>query len=69
VRRKRDHFAYPGRTVVLSPRDEATEILSVEDWFAHARPAAGARHWKDGRSAKEMARLWLGTGRTVATRR
>jgi len=38
------------------------EILSVEDWFRYAPPKMGARHWKDGRSAKELARCWLRNG-------
>jgi hypothetical protein len=35
------------------------EIRSVEDWFEYAPPKMGARHWKDGRSAKELARSWF----------
>ena len=35
------------------------EILSVEDWFAKAPPKQGARHWKDYRSAKELANSWF----------
>jgi len=35
------------------------EILSVEDWFRCAPPKKGLRHWKDGRSAKELARSWF----------
>ncbi len=35
------------------------EIRSVEEWFDYAPPKMGARHWKDGRSAKELARSWL----------
>jgi hypothetical protein len=35
------------------------EIRSVEDWFRYAPPKMGARHWKDGRSAKELARSWF----------
>ena len=33
------------------------EIRSVEDWCA--RPKMGERQWKDGRSAKELARSWF----------
>jgi hypothetical protein len=36
-------------------------ITSLEDWFARAGPKSPG-HWKDGRSAKETARAWLGTG-------
>jgi len=35
------------------------EIRSVDDWFKYAPPKMGARHWKDGRSAKELARSWF----------
>lgn len=35
------------------------EIHSVEDWFRYAPPKMGERQWKDGRSAKELARSWL----------
>jgi hypothetical protein len=37
------------------------EIRSVDDWFKYAPPKMGARHWKDGRSAKELARSWFRT--------
>lgn len=35
------------------------EIRSVEDWFSYAPPKMGRRQWKDGRSAKELARSWF----------
>ncbi len=35
------------------------ELRSVEDWFKYAPPKMGARHWKDGRSAKELAKSWF----------
>jgi hypothetical protein len=38
------------------------EIRSVEDWFKYAPPKMGSRHWKDGRSAKELARSWFRKG-------
>jgi hypothetical protein len=31
-------------------------IESVEDWFRLAPPKEGLRQWKDGRSAKELAK-------------
>jgi hypothetical protein len=34
-------------------------IESVEDWFRLASPKEGLRHWKDGRSAKELAKIWF----------
>lgn len=36
-----------------------TDINSVEDWFRLAPPKEGLRHWKDGRSAKELAKTWF----------
>lgn len=35
------------------------EICSVEDWRQWAGPKKGDLHWKDGRSAKELARSWF----------
>lgn len=35
------------------------EIRSVDEWFKYAPPKMGAGHWKDGRSAKELARSWF----------
>src|SRR5271155_5630255 len=35
------------------------EIRSVDDWFKYAPPKMGERQWKDGRSAKELARSWF----------
>ena len=37
-----------------------SDIQSVEDWFRFAPPKKGALQWKDGRSAKELARAWCG---------
>lgn len=42
---------------ILSKSGE--QILSVEDWLAKAPPKQGARHWKDYRSAKELAKAWF----------
>ena len=36
------------------------KIETIEDWFLHAPPEKGEKQWVDGRSAKEMARSWLG---------
>lgn len=33
-------------------------ISSVEGWFEKAPPKMGAFHWKDGRSAKELAKYF-----------
>lgn len=37
-------------------------IHSVEDWFRLAPPKKGIKHWKDGQSAKELAKAWFKTG-------
>lgn len=34
-------------------------IRSVDDWFRFAPPKRGAEQWRDGRSAKELARAWF----------
>jgi len=39
--------------------DSSRSIRSKEDWFKFAPPKMGKRHWKDGRSAKELARAWF----------
>ncbi len=36
------------------------DISTVDDWFRLAPPAGGARHWVDGKSAKELAKAWCG---------
>jgi hypothetical protein len=46
----------------LSPHDQQTEIRTVDEWFDRAAPAGGKRHWREGRSAMEIARLWCGSG-------
>ena len=38
-------------------------IRSVKDWLRLAPPKMGIRHWKDGRSAKELATAWFVTGK------
>ena len=40
-------------------RKSGHEISSVEDWKRWAPPSRGDLHWKDGRSAKELARSWF----------
>src|SRR5512143_788477 len=35
-------------------------IRSTDDWFSLAPPKKGALQWKDGRSAKELAKAWCG---------
>lgn len=40
-------------------------ITSLNDWFRHSPPAAGERHWKEGRSAKELAKYWMKNGELI----
>ena len=42
------------------PIYSGTDITSLEAWSALAPPAGGDRHWVDGRSAKELARRFMG---------
>ena len=37
-------------------------IHTLDDWFRLAPPAGRAVHWKEGRSALELARRWVGGG-------
>lgn len=37
-------------------------ICSVDDWFHFAPPKLGSKHWKDGRSAKELAKAFCAPG-------
>lgn len=34
-------------------------IHSLNEWLQYAPPAKGENHWKDGRSAKELAKAWM----------
>lgn len=38
---------------------DGSEIHSVNDWFQFAPPKEGLRQWKDGRSAKELSKVWF----------
>lgn len=40
----------------LNPIDK---IQSVSEWFLKCPPQKGVNQWKDGRSAKETAKLWI----------
>jgi hypothetical protein len=47
-------------SVGLILRNEAGRaIRSVDEWLKLAPPKKGLAHWKDGRSAKELAKAWL----------
>ena len=40
---------------------DGKHITSMKDWIECAEPNTN-EHWRDGRSAKETARAWLGSG-------
>lgn len=40
---------------------QTDKIESLTEWFDKCPPQKGIAHWKDGRSAKETAKLWLST--------
>ena len=46
---------------LLSKKDE--NIKSVDDWLLFSPPKMKKHHWKDGRSAKELAKAWFETGK------
>ena len=47
----------PVKTMQISKNGHP--INSVDDWFDFAPPKKGMCHWKDGRSAKELAKAWF----------
>lgn len=61
-----DLFVADGPPVVRAPLDPSVVITSVEQWRAHAGPKGGDDHWKDGRSAKEVAKAWCRPGGATA---
>lgn len=40
-------------------------IYNLDDWLAYSPPAKGELQWKDGRSAKELAKAWFRTGKPM----
>jgi hypothetical protein len=42
------------------------DIFTADDWFRLAPPAQGNRQWRDGKSAKELAKAWCGRGSVPA---
>ena len=37
---------------------DGNQITTVEEWFQFARPRGGTYQWRDGYSAKELAKAW-----------
>jgi len=48
---------------LLIQSSDGKPIRSIDDWFNLAPPKKGRKQWKDGRSAKELAKAWFRTGR------
>ena len=46
----------------LRIKKDGNEIATVDDWFRFAPPKKGLRQWVDGRSAKELAKIFLECG-------
>lgn len=46
----------------LRIQKDGRDITTVEKWFEYAPPKKGLRQWVDGRSAKELAKIFLETG-------
>lgn len=44
----------------------AHQITSVETWFQFAPPLGRDLHWRDGQSAKELAKAWCADGQPPA---
>jgi hypothetical protein len=44
-------------TQMLLARD-GNEIRTVEEWYQYAKPRGGPHQWRDGYSAKELAKAW-----------
>jgi hypothetical protein len=42
---------------------KGVKIHSLDEWLDYAPPAKGKAQWANGRSAKELARLWLKNGK------
>ena len=44
----------------LELKKNTKQINSVDDWYNFAPPQNSSLHWKDGRSAKELAKYIIG---------
>lgn len=56
----RGAYARLPRSCRITISKDATAITCLDDWAVAGAPKGGARQWKDGRSAKELARAWCG---------
>jgi len=44
--------------IICKDFDTSQPITSLDEWYSKCPPAKGKEHWKDGRSAKELAKDW-----------
>lgn len=51
-----------GEMNLIITNQSGHHIYNLDDWLAYSPPAKGELQWKDGRSAKELAKAWLCTG-------
>jgi hypothetical protein len=56
MRQRFERSRLPPLISIYAP--DGTLITSPEEWRSHAPPKAGAAQWRDGRSAKELAKAW-----------
>ena len=47
---------------VTGKKEDGPAIRDLDSWFLNGGPAGDASHWKDYRSAKELARAWCRFG-------
>ena len=47
---------------VTGKKEDGPEIRNLDSWFRHGGPTGEIKHWKDFRSAKELARAWCRYG-------
>lgn len=45
--------------ILCKDLDPTLRINTLEDWLIKCPPAKGEDHWRDGRSAKELAKDWI----------
>jgi hypothetical protein len=58
-------WRHPSWAAPIQAAGPGGEIASMWSWFASAPPKGGERQWKDGRSAKELARAWTRCTRPI----
>src|SRR5947207_1518572 len=51
--------------MILQIQKDGHSIASIDDWFQFAPPKEGRKQWVDGRSAKELAKIFLESGKPL----